>query len=699
MSRTIDDFLESRPPRLPIAWWLSLAVATLLAACGGDAPPAPGAARPVASVHVPPLDTPLTIGQRRRLVATPRAEDGAPLPDRPVQWASDAPQVATIAADGTLHALSAGRTVVRATSEGRAGSIDVEVREPTVPTLTALTPDSATAGSPGLTLRAVGSGFPADAVVELDGVALTTRRLDASALEATVTATLLITPRVAIVRVRSGGDTRTAPLPFTVLRASHTIPAPTLTQLVPNEVLAGRTTPLTITLRGSGFGTHTRVWLDDALQAATRIDDSTMTLRLEPASMAAARALAVAVENPGPPGGGRATATFTVRSMLAARVELTAPWGALWSWRDDRLPLQATVRDAQDRILDDRPLTWSLSDSALADVFAAGPRTAAVYGRRSGTVRVKASADGASMERTVRIFDAPRADLVYEFGTGDDRHLAIWSPGRGNAPEPVRVPQVAFEPSPSPDGARIAFAGTARGGGVNANIDIWVTSRDGAQLQRLTTDDAYDGEPTWSPDGQRIAFSSARSNGLRDIWVMQHDGSNPVRLTDARFDVEPAGSGFGANAPAWSPDGRRIAYTVMRTDGNGSVSTVWIMNADGTGKRALTSGREANDFSPSWSPDGRLVVMHRRWKVGGQVQIALFDAETGAASFLISNEASVYAASPAFSPDGAWITATDIFGGDRPALYAMPVGMAVGARIVIPSELHGARRARWMTRP
>lgn len=64
-------------------------------------------------------------------------------------------------------------------------------------------------------------------------------------------------------------------------------------------------------------------------------------------------------------------------------------------------------------------------------------------------------------------------------------------------------------------------------------------------------DPAGDNWPEWSPDGRRIAFHSRRTGNL-DIWVMNADGSNPVRLTD---DPEHD------YLPSWSPDGKMITLT------------------------------------------------------------------------------------------------------------------------------------------
>ena len=98
---------------------------------------------------------------------------------------------------------------------------------------------------------------------------------------------------------------------------------------------------------------------------------------------------------------------------------------------------------------------------------------------------------------------------------------------------------------------------------------------DGSGSRRLTRNRAFDGEPAWSPDGRKIAFQSTKTiGGNKEIYVMNADGSGKRNLTR-----NPARDG----SPSWSPDGRRIAFLSGR-DGR---LEAHVMNADGSGQRSL----------------------------------------------------------------------------------------------------------------
>ena len=124
----------------------------------------------------------------------------------------------------------------------------------------------------------------------------------------------------------------------------------------------------------------------------------------------------------------------------------------------------------------------------------------------------------------------------------------------------------------SPD--QIAFAST-RQGGQQDKPDIYLMNDDGTQVTNLTKHAGRNFAPAWSPDGTKIAFFLDRDRNY-EIYVMNADGSGQTQLThSAARDADPD----------WSPDGTKIAF-VSNRDGN---FEIYVMNADGKNQTRVTN--------------------------------------------------------------------------------------------------------------
>lgn len=154
-------------------------------------------------------------------------------------------------------------------------------------------------------------------------------------------------------------------------------------------------------------------------------------------------------------------------------------------------------------------------------------------------------------------------------------------------------------PAWSPNGKWIAMTVLAPGGG--ESIDV---KRPDGTLVRTIRLRTFAGEcSTWSPDSTRIAFCGHSGDGNWAVWVMNADGTDQRQLTHPEL-VQPAGTG-GDYPGAWSPDGKRIAYS----SGQHESREVWVIDADGTSPRRLTRWPGA-DGPVVWLPDGRIVFDH-----------------------------------------------------------------------------------------
>ncbi|MDE0466942.1 MAG: hypothetical protein OYL97_07780 [Candidatus Poribacteria bacterium] len=127
----------------------------------------------------------------------------------------------------------------------------------------------------------------------------------------------------------------------------------------------------------------------------------------------------------------------------------------------------------------------------------------------------------------------------------------------------------------------------------NGNFEIYMMNPDGSQQVRLTNHRASDIGPVFSPTGKEILFVSDRS-GERDLYIMRADGhgERPV------FRTAPA----HRDDPAWSPDGKKIVYS--QHDFAADLATVYTAKADGTSVTRVVEIKSSEGGEPAWSPDG-----------------------------------------------------------------------------------------------
>ena len=209
----------------------------------------------------------------------------------------------------------------------------------------------------------------------------------------------------------------------------------------------------------------------------------------------------------------------------------------------------------------------------------------------------------------------------------------------------------------SPDGKTIVF---------DLLGDLYTLPIAGGKATRITSGQAFDGQPHWSPDGLSIVFASDRT-GSENLWLVNADGSKPRALTREE--------GRAFISPTWTPDGK---YIVVSRNGAGAGYNLFMYNKDGGSGLQVTgntpaptpvaggSGGGGGAFTPSnyvgaaFGKDPRYIYSAVRTAAGGgynQVtlnwQIGVYDRKTG--KTFVRTDAVGSGMRPELSPDGKWL--------------------------------------------
>lgn len=220
---------------------------------------------------------------------------------------------------------------------------------------------------------------------------------------------------------------------------------------------------------------------------------------------------------------------------------------------------------------------------------------------------------------------------------------------------------------------------------ISGNWEIWVVNADGSGLVQLTDTVVEEEYPTWSPDLFKVAYATNEGQ----IWVVEIGKKPQIISYLPKNSTHPAWSPDGRNMafvsysfkdgrensdiwiaktkegkarklveeegihrnPAWSPDGSTIAYTFAYWGNRGKpTEDLWIISADGTNPRRLVANNGSN-IQPDWSSDGQRIAFASN--SNGNMDIWVTD-KNGINARQLTHDKS-YDADPSWSPDGSSI--------------------------------------------
>lgn len=295
---------------------------------------------------------------------------------------------------------------------------------------------------------------------------------------------------------------------------------------------------------------------------------------------------------------------------LLALVLISPAWGAAEPGSRPTPPTRKREQLALFRVVTS-PAARPRYDIVIVDVDGSRPRVLVGESQRNGVQPLLFDRPSWSPDGQKVVFSVDRSRSYGRVRSPTDLYT-VRADGRGL--RRLTGSGRAFGPTWSPSGRIIAFAQRVPSARLPFTASLWAMEASGSRARRLlpSSEGQQDLPASWSPDGSLLAFTRMRydpqTNSFASaIYVVRPDGSSLRKLTDRGSD------------PAWSPDGRHIAFVTDR-DENGQLSygdreffanELYVMDADGRRSARLTRTKSLNERSPSWSPDGRRIAFQR----------------------------------------------------------------------------------------
>ena len=227
-----------------------------------------------------------------------------------------------------------------------------------------------------------------------------------------------------------------------------------------------------------------------------------------------------------------------------------------------------------------------------------------------------------------------RTQIAFVSDRGGNKEIYVMDYDGSNPHKITAIGSIAITPSWSPVDDRIAFTGW------RSQPQIEIISASGGRQSFSQATGVANSVPAWSPDGKSIVYSSARDGGT-EIYLADADGRNPKRLTNS--------PGIDTSAVFNPATGRRIAFVSQRS---GSPQ-IYTMSSDGTDVQRITDeGGDAEN--PAYSPDGKMIAF--AWQKSDSksgFDIFLYDITSQKFTQLTANAGADER--PTWAPDGKHI--------------------------------------------